>query len=36
MTVDAQRTPTKAVTLIKEFLNRTEDFLAGRTEEGLN
>ena len=32
----AQRTPTKAVTPVEEFLDRTEDFLAGRTEEGLD
>ena len=32
----AQQTPTKAVTPMEEFLDRTEDFLAGRTEEDLD
>jgi hypothetical protein len=36
MAAGAQRTPIKAVTLIEEFLDRTEDFLAGRPEEGFN
>lgn len=36
MAAGAQRTPTKAVTPMEEFLDRTEDFLAGRTEEGLD
>jgi hypothetical protein len=36
MAAGAPRTPIKIVTLMKEFLDRTEDFLAGRTEKGLN
>jgi hypothetical protein len=36
MAAGAQRTPTKTVTPMEEFLDRIEDFLAGRTEEGLD
>jgi hypothetical protein len=35
-TTGAQRTPPRAVTPTEEFLDSVEDFLAGRTEEGLD
>jgi hypothetical protein len=36
MAAGAQQTPAKAVTPVEEFLDHVEDFLAGRTEEGLD
>ena len=36
MAAGAQRTPTKAMTPMEKFLDRIEDFLTDRTEEGLD